>query len=115
MDVTAIVKGLAGFFTSRCTIQDRLRGRDDFGADVGRWTDIIALSNLLCMDANVDHSGLAVGDSAGTVAATGFLLLGYYPAIVIGQRAVVDGVPFVIDGVELKSKALTRLTVSRVI
>ena len=120
MDVTPIIEGLASFFTSSCTIRERASGHDGFNEANGAWTAVTGLTGLKCMDANGGPQRIWVTTPTGSSPATmvgpiGFLLAGFYPTIKSGQQAVVDTVVYMIDNVEFKSKALTKITVVRVV
>lgn len=116
MDVTPIIEGLLGFFTSSCTVQQINPGQDGFGEEDGQWVDIEGLVDLPALDSAVKLSGpRLLNTPESTFASSGFLLAGYYPMIKPHQhRVVVDGVAYSVEDVTFSSRALTRLSVTRI-
>ncbi len=109
----------AGMFPNLCTIQAVPGTLDSLGAPIQTFADVSGLVGIPCHNAPVSSgeglSGsdeLRMRDRVDTRQRRHVLLAGYFPTIEMGNRAVVDGVPFNIVGIESDAfNSQTRLEV----
>ena len=113
----------AGMFPNLCTIQALPGTLDSLGAPILTFSDISGLVDIPCHSAPVSSGeGLAgsdeirLKDRIDTRQSRHVLLAGYFPTIVMGNRAVIDGEPWNIVGIESDAfSSQTRLEVQEFI
>ena len=106
-----------GLFDSLCTIQQRTNTVGPTGQpDLTDWVDIPTLTGLECMLSlqrpfvTNQSATVRTPQQFDTETEVHILLQGYYPQILQQNQAVVDGIPYMIMGVESDSqKRQTRL------
>ncbi len=111
----------AELFSSVCTIQSPSQAPDALGQpNLASWTDVPGLVNIPCMKSPLlpGSARSTAGDETKAVNLTEemseshVLLDGYFPNILQRYRAVIDGEPLDILGVESDSqKIMTRMAV----
>ena len=112
-----------GVLASICTIQSPSQTASASGQpNLGVWTNVSGLVNLPCMFAPLlpDSARTMIQDEIKNMEYTEemtvfhVLLNGYYPQVLQVYRAVIDGNPYDILGVESDSqKQMTRLAVRK--
>jgi hypothetical protein len=108
----------AGQFPSLCTIQDVPGTLNAIGAPVTTFTNVSGLVDIPCKNAPPSNASIIGSDELRLADRTDekqerhVLLSGYYPQIQMKMRAVIDGAPFNIIGVQSDSMSTqTRLQV----
>jgi head-tail adaptor len=106
----------AGFFPSRCTVQEQTgTTQDDHGQEVEVWTDVAGLTDIPCAKAPLSAIERQAAQLTVTDRAWSVLLKGAYPAITTAHRAIIDGTAFDIERAETdQTGTLTRLVVRSV-
>ncbi len=110
-DLSAVITAVesAGLFSSLCTIQEPDGTPDALGqSDAVDWTDVDDLEEIPCMASPIGHMRAGGERDAPTFTmendALRVILDGVYPNILLRHRAVIDGVPWNIDGVGTDSQ-----------
>lgn len=118
LNAVTVEAAKAGQFPNLCTIQDIPGTYDTIGAPTMTFTNVTGLVNIPCKSAPPSKSSLAgsaemrMEDRTSEKQERHVVLNGYYPAIVKRMRAVIDGQPWNIMGVESDSfETVTRLYV----
>ena len=102
-----------GLFVSLCTINAPTGARGASGVPTGAYTAV--LTNIPCMTAPESTGGFTANETKNvpqilSVAPVHVTLNGYYPQIITGYQAVVDGTIYDILGAESDSQQqMTRL------
>lgn len=88
------------FYPSLCTIQESTDARDTFGQQIPAWLNVSDLEDLPCRISPRNTREVRSEDQVYVDATHQVALAGYYPTIHEGMQAVVDDLPYEIEGVE---------------
>lgn len=109
-----------GLFVSLVTIQQPDGETTPSGAPSGLWIDVAGMVGIAAMDAPSSVPSITANESKSIDKTTAYnedhvLLSGYYPGILDGWRAVVDGVNYDVLGTEHDSQfKMTRVRITLV-